>query len=114
MAHIQDNSPDRGGDRLAPLDSRRFPGRTTGTEPPTGRVAITGTAPRPVAGYDAPAPADQADMSMISRIMARTIRELADQEEVRPERVARFQELPRQNARFDDPTTDRIFRAMRE
>jgi hypothetical protein len=86
--------------------------RTTGVEAPKKSVAISGTTPRPVAGYDQPTPSDQVDMSLISRMMARSIRTLADQEEVRPERLARFQELPRQNARFDDKTIDRIFRAM--
>ncbi len=75
-------------------------------------VAITSTNHRPVAGYDQPPAADQVDMSLISRIMSRAIRELADKEEVRPEVLAHFQNLPRQTARFDDQTIDRIFRSM--
>jgi hypothetical protein len=113
-ARIEETPPHPGGsDRPAPLEGRRFLPRTSGAEALRGSVAIPGTTPYPVAGCDHPAAADQVDMSMISRILARAIRELADQEGVRPERVARFQELPRQNAHFDDPTTDRIFRAMR-
>jgi hypothetical protein len=83
-----------------------------GAEATKNSVAISSTRPRPVAGYDQPPAADQVDMSMISRIMARNLRELADSDQVRPEKIAAFQALPRQTARFDDQAIDRIFRAM--
>jgi len=84
---------------------------STGAEATKKSIAIS-TRSRPVAGYDQPPTADQVDMSMISRIMARNLRELADSDQVRPEKIASFQALPRQTARFDDQSIDRIFRAM--
>ena len=55
---------------------------------------------------------DQIDMSMIGRLMERSVRSLADSEAIRPEILAKFQQIPRQNARFSDSTIDRIFRRM--
>ena len=44
--------------------------------------------------------------------MARSIRMLAENDGVRPDVIAKHQPLARQNARFDDPTIDRIFCRM--
>ena len=75
-------------------------------------VGIRAIRPQPVAENDAPVVGDQVDMSMISRLMARSIRTLAENDGVRPEVVAKHQPLTRQNARFDDQTIDRIFCRM--
>ena len=52
-------------------------------------------------------------MSMIGRLLARSIRALADSEEVRPSVLEQHRDLPSQNTRFDNGTIDRIFRRMR-
>lgn len=75
-------------------------------------VGIRAIRPQPVAENDAPAASDQVDMSMIGRLMARSIRTLAESDDVRPEVIAKHQPLARQNARFDDQTIDRIFCRM--
>lgn len=76
-------------------------------------VAINAIRHPPVAERNLSPGGDQVDMSMIGRLMARSIRALADSDEVRPEVLNQHRELPRQNARFDNSTIDRIFRRMR-
>ena len=79
----------------------------------TTKIAAIGS-PRlaPVAESDKPVSSDQIDMSMIGKLMARSLRALADNEEIRPEVLNLHQQLPRQTARFDDSTIDHIFRRM--
>ena len=72
-------------------------------------VAINATRQPPVAESNPASNSDQVDMSMIGRLMARSVRALADDEEVRPEVLDQHRNLPRQNARFDNSTIDRIF-----
>ena len=67
----------------------------------------------PVVKNDSTASGDQVDMSMIGKLIARSVRALADSEDLRPEVLAQHKDLPRQNARFDNSTIDRIFRRMR-
>ena len=76
-------------------------------------VGISAIRRQPVVESDSSVAGDQVDMSMIGRLMARSIRMLADSEEVRPEVIAKYQQLPRQNVRFDDNTLDRLFSRMR-
>ena len=66
----------------------------------------------PVAENDRTPGSDQVDMSMIGRLMARSVRALADSEDVRPGVLAKHQDLPRQDVRFDNTTIDRIFSRM--
>ena len=76
-------------------------------------VAVNATPRPPVAEPDrADAASDQVDMSMIGRLMARSVRALADSEDVRPEVLEKHQHLPRQNVSFDNGTIDRILRRM--
>ena len=84
------------------------------TGPQSGqKIGTVGTTPRPsVAESNAAANSDQVDMSMIGRLLARSIRDLADSEEVRPSVLEQHRDLPRQNTRFDNSTIDRIFRRM--
>ncbi len=75
-------------------------------------VGLRPLAGQPVVKRDLDVVCDQVDMSMISRFMARSIRVLADSDTVRPEVIAKHQQLPRQNVRFDDHTIDRLFGRM--
>ncbi len=75
-------------------------------------VGIDTISRRPVVERDPVTSGDQVDMSMIGKLMARSVRMLADSEGVRPEVLAKHQQLPKQNARFDDKTLDRIFYRM--
>ena len=78
------------------------------------KIGAIGATPRPsVAESSAAANSDQVDMSMIGRLLARSIRALADSEEVRPSVLEQHRDLPSQNTRFDNGTIDRIFRRMR-
>ena len=87
---------------------------STGPQAGQKAVAIGATTRHPpVAEGDLPTGSDHVDMSMIGRLMARSVRALADSEEVRPEVLDLHRGIPRQNARFDNSTIDRIFRRMR-
>ena len=75
-------------------------------------VGINAIRQRPVAESDAVSSGDQVDMSMIGHLMARSLRMLADSDQVRPEVIAKHQQLPQQNVRFDHHTIDRIYGRM--
>ena len=75
-------------------------------------VGIHAIRQRPVVESDAVTAGDQVDMSMISRLMARSLRVLADSDQVRPEVLAKHQQLPQLNVRFDNQTVDRIYGRM--
>ena len=85
---------------------------STGSQAAQKSVGISAIRQRPVVERDSAAVGDQVDMSMIGRLMARSIRTLADSEAVRPDVIAKHQQLPRQNARFDDNAINRIFSRM--
>ena len=85
----------------------------TGPQAAQKNVAINAIRRPSVAECDAAPNGDQVDMSMIGRLMARSVRALADSEDVRPEVLERHKELPKQTARFDDRTIEQIFRRMR-
>ena len=84
---------------------------STGSQAAQKAVGISAIRRPPVVEHDA-ASGDQVDMSMIGRLMARSLRTLADSDGVRPEVLAKHQLLPRQNARFDDNTINRILGRM--
>ena len=66
----------------------------------------------PVAKHDLAPRSDQTDMSMIGHLMARSVRALADSDQVRPDVLAQNKGLPQLNADFDNRTIDQILLRM--
>ena len=87
-------------------------GQSSAPQPSHKTTAAEATRQAPVAQHDLAPTSDQVDMSMISRLMARNLRAVADGEEIRPEKLEQFQGISRQPAQYDNATIDRILRRM--
>lgn len=59
-----------------------------------------------------PASLDSVDMSMIGRILAKGLKELAEDEPPRPEKLEQFREFVRRPGRLPDKVVDGILRRM--
>jgi hypothetical protein len=68
--------------------------------------------PQPVVNVDDEQPVDNIDMSMIGRIMSRSIKDLANDDLQRPEKALQFKDLAERPARFTDSIIDKIFKRM--
>ena len=87
-------------------------GEGSAPQPNQKATAAGATRSAPVAEYAHAPERDQVDMSMIGRLMARNLRALADDEDIRPAKIDLHKSVPRQPAQYDNATIDRILRRM--